>query len=34
MLKETAENGLDSTFARMEGLVMDKLQGHLGEGYL
>ena len=32
ILKEIAETGLDSTFARMEGLVMDKLQGYFAEG--
>jgi len=32
ILPEIAETGLDSTFARMEGLVMDKLQGYFAEG--
>lgn len=33
MLKEIVEIGLDSTFARMEGPVVDKLQGYLvGDG--
>lgn len=33
MLKEVVEIGLDSTFARMEGPVVDKLQGYLvGDG--